>query len=108
MRKDEVLKLIEAGFTKDEILAMEEDPDLTPEEPAEEEEAAEDPAPAAEHFESPEKMYQTMMEQLKETLNAGLKGIQAANIRGADQPEVKQDTPEDMIARVIAPTVKKK
>lgn len=108
MRKDEVLKLIDAGFTREEILALEEDADLIPEETAEEEVPAEEPAPAADHFESPESMYQQMMQQLQETLNAGLKGIQTANIRGADQPEVKQDTPEDMIARIIAPTVKAK
>ena len=98
MKYTEVLALINAGYTKAEIEAM------TAPEPQQ-------IAPAPEP-EAPEPQENSMLAMLQEMIQQNqnmLQAMQAANIRAARQPEQEPEaTPEDLIAKIIAPTPQKK
>ena len=114
MKFDEVMMLIKAGYTKNEIqdLLKEQAPAPTPAPAPEPEPTPEpEPAPAPEPKEpSPTlengqpmdqilQMLQGMIQQNQQTLQA----MQAANIQAARMPEQTKETPEDLIAKIIAP-----
>ena len=103
MKYTEVLALINAGYTKAEIDAM-----TAPEpQPITPEPEAPAPEPAA-----PEPQENSMLAMLQEMIQQNqnmLQAMQAANIRAARQPEQEPEaTPEDLIAKIIAPTPQKK
>ena len=91
---DDILKLVNAGFTKAEIMqlnaapagdpapAPEDDPALAP---------ASDPAPA------PEDMTQKLLNGITGQLQALTSAVQANNIRGANAPANAPETTEDII-----------
>ena len=105
MKYTEVLALINAGYTKAEIEAM------TAPEPQQIAPAPEPEAPAPEP-EAPEPQENSMLAMLQEMIQQNqnmLQAMQAANIRAARQPEQEPEaTPEDLIAKIIAPTPQKK
>ena len=106
MKFDDVMMLIKAGYTKEEIQAMEH-PEPAPEEPAqapepEPEAPAPEPAPTLENGQPMDQilqMLQGMIQQNQQTLQA----MQAANIQAARMPAETKETPEDLIAKIIAP-----
>lgn len=108
MKFDEVMMLIKAGYTKEEIQAMEH-PEPTPEpapepiaEPAPEPKEPAEPVPTLENGQPMDQilqMLQGMIQQNQQTLQA----MQAANIQAARMPEDTKETPEDLIAKIIAP-----
>ena len=113
MKSNDVLTLLKAGYTKEEIQAMDQeqapvrpedvsDPDVDPVE----NNAPEDVKSNKEM--TPEDMYSQMLQKMQDMLNDGLANIQKANIAAAEMPEVHEQTPEDLIAKIIAPEVKKK
>lgn len=109
MKFDDVMMLIKAGYTKNEIQdllkepAPEPAPEPTPEpEPAPEPEPTPEPVPTLENGQPMDKilqMLQGMIQQNQQTLQA----MQAANIQAARMPEDTKETPEDLIAKIIAP-----
>ena len=127
MKYTEVLALINAGYTKAEIEAM------TAPEP---QQIAPEPEPAFENcvnlagdktepaFENcvnlagdktepePNQQENSMLTMLQEMIQQNqnmLQAMQAANIRAARQPEQEPEaSPEDLIAKIIAPTPQKK
>ena len=107
MKIDEVMMLIKAGYTKEEIQAMEAPapaPEPTPEPtpaPAPEPTAEPAPEPAAEPAPM-DQMMQTLQNMIRQNQQM-LEAMQAANVQAARMPEEKKETPEDLIAKIIAP-----
>ena len=86
MKYTEIIKLLDAGYTRDEILAMKDEP--TPE-----------PTP------EPNGM-SDLVKEMRDAFSEMRKEFTAMNIMSSRQPEEK--TPEDIIANIINPTRKKK
>ena len=109
MTKEDVLKLVNAGFSKDEIIALvgpsvpdpkpEPAPSPTPEpEPTPAPEPAPQPAPAPEQADAIAALTQQV---------ANLTAlVQKSNMLRMEQPEVKPESAEDIIANIIYPTYK--
>lgn len=114
MKSSDVLILLKAGYTKEEIQAMDQEQvpvipaDVSdPEDvPVENNNAPEDVKSNKEM--TPEDMYTQMLKKMQDMLSDGLANIQKANIAAAAMPEVHEQTPEDLIAKIIAPDVKKR
>ena len=92
MKYTEIIKLLDAGYTRDEILAMKDEP--TPEEPKPEE-----PKPE-------ENGMSDLVKEMRDAFSEMRKEFTAFNIMSSRQPEEK--TPEDIIANIINPTRNKK
>ena len=87
MQYTEIIKLLDAGYTRDEILAMKDEP--KPEEPKPEENGMSE-----------------LVKEMRDAFSEMRKEFTAFNIMSSRQPEEK--TPEDIIANIINPTRKKK
>ena len=100
MNIDSILKLVEAGFSKEEITAMtqttqaQEEPkqDEPKTEPVKEETTKEEPAQ--------DKRY----EELLSAMNRLTGAIQAGNILNSNNKEVKEPSAEDILAEVLSPS----
>ena len=104
MKFEDVKMLIEAGFTKNEIqdLLKEPAPEPAPEPKEPAPEPAPEPVPTLENGQPMDQilqMLQGMIQQNQQTLQA----MQAANIQAARMPTDTKETPEDLIAKIIAP-----
>ena len=99
MKYDEIIKLLDAGYTREEILSMNEE--STPE-PAPEP----SPEPAPEPSGSNENEMSDLVKEMRDAFSEMKKEFIAFNIMSSRQPEEK--TPEDIIANIINPTRKKK
>lgn len=109
MNLNDIKMLIQAGYTKEEIQALEEpaqsavtEPFTAPEpSPAAPEEitAAEAPVPEEKPMDQTLLMLQQMIQQNQQMLQA----MQAANVQAARMPADTKETPEDLIAKIIAP-----
>ena len=114
MTIDEILKLGEMGYTKEDIEDMEKKPKVDPEpefekealkrEELEKSEAAKEPEPVKEPAADPTKDLLKFMAGEFEKLN---KSIQDANILGSNINIPKEKTAEDVLAELIAPPKKK-
>ena len=87
LNTETVLKLIEKGFTHDEIMAMENPPTEPPKE-----------EPKTEP-----KQDVTGQQILEAILSLG-KQVQATQMQGARLPELKDLTADDVVAQMIRPT----
>lgn len=99
MKYDEIIKLLDAGYSREEIMSMNEEP--TPEpapEPA--------PEPTPEPSGSNENEMSDLVKEMRDAFSEMKKEFIAFNIMSSRQPEEK--TPEDIIANIINPTRKKK
>ena len=99
MKYDEIIKLLDAGYTREEIMSMNEEP--TPE-PAPEP----TPEPTPEPSGSNENEMSDLVKEMRDAFSEMKKEFIAFNIMSSRQPEEK--TPEDIIANIINPTRKKK
>ena len=93
---DDILKLVNAGFTKAEIMQLGAAPASDPAPAPEGDPApapAGDPAPAP----APEDMTQKMLNGITGQLQALTSAVQANNIRGANAPATAPETTEDII-----------
>lgn len=108
MKLEHVLELVKAGFDKDEIMKMvDSGEEVTPEEPKPEEnpEEAEDKPeeptePKPEPKQDPYAAYVQAMQKTMDEMRETLKKIQAANVRGTELPENK-DEPADILGKAI-------
>lgn len=96
MQYTEIIKLLDAGYTRDEILAMKDEP--TPE-PTPEPTLEPTPEPA-------ENGMSDLVKEMRDAFSEMRKEFTAFNIMSSRQPEEK--TPEDIMATIINPTRKKK
>ena len=95
MNIDSILKLVEAGFSKEEITAMTQTAQAQEEpktEPVKEEPVKEEPAQ--------DKRY----EELLSAMNRLTGAIQAGNILNSNNKEVKEPSAEDILAEVLSPS----
>ena len=102
MQYTEIIKLLDAGFSREEILAMKDEPkpkEPKPEEPKPEEPKPEEPKPE-------ETGMSDLVKEMRDAFSEMRKEFTAFNIMSSRQPEEK--TPEDIIANIINPTRKKK
>ncbi len=99
MKYEEIIKLLDAGYSREEILAMKEDPAPAPEpEP--------DPAPAPEP-EPVSEITNEIMEEVKGMFTEMKKELTAMNIMNSRQDGDDIKTGEDVLANIINPTMKK-
>ena len=92
MQYTEIIRLLDAGFSREEIMEMGAEP--KPEEPKPEE-----PKPG-------ENGMSDLVKEMREAFTEMRKEFTAMNIMASRQPEEK--TPEDIIANIINPTRTKK
>ena len=114
MTYSELMKLVNAGFTKQEILAITgqlnaepaKAPDPVPEpEPAK----APDPVPEPEPAKAPDPVpdaTQSALDQLTAQVTKLTTLVQRSNILNSEQPVLKQQTAEDIVASIIFPSYK--
>lgn len=110
MKATEILQLINAGYTKAEIDAMELPetaavPDPVPEPVPEAEPApvTEAPKPEPEKPNPVNPEIQALTKQINDLVSA----IQKINLLNTNQPEAPRESAEDILANIIAPTHKR-
>ena len=95
MKYDEIIKLLDAGYTRDEILTMQTE--------TSEETPPEEVAPT----ETPETAFTEMLAEMREALADMRKEFTAFNIMQSSRPVDEKRTSEDIIANIINPSIKK-
>ena len=106
MELDKIFKLIEAGYTKEDIQALEAPAaDPEPEKEAEAPEAKE--APAAKEEPAPVPAAASGNDQVLQALNRLTEAIMKKNLNVTTAETTQQD-PKDILAKVIAPPKKEK
>lgn len=113
MELNELFKLIDAGFSKDEIMKLVSKPEPAEPEPAKPTPAVTSPEPAPAEQATPftdqtgtgSGVIKDLVDQLK-TFNANIQGM---NVLNANMGEpAKETTMEDLIANIIMPPVNNK
>ena len=97
MKYDEIIKLLDAGYSREEILAMKDDETKAPEKA---------PDPEKVETKTPETGMSELVKEMRDAFAEMKKEFTAFNIMSSRQPEEK--TPEDIIANIINPTRTKK
>lgn len=118
MKIDEVLKLIDAGFTGEEIRQMEAAGGFSHESGPVDPEPAQEPAPepAPEPAQDTNRMngadlaksFDDAINRMNSVFDEKIKQIQTANQQAARQPEDKPRTVDDIIGDIIKPTMGKR
>ena len=112
MKSDEILKLLDAGFTKEEILKI--DGVITDEKKADPEpEKKADPEPEPEKKADPEPepqdtKQQDMLQFIAEQFEKMTKSIQESNIINSDNKKIENKSAEQTLADIIAPPERKR
>ena len=97
MTKEELLMLVKAGYTKEEIKALTEEPAEPQKEPAEEPKPTEPQTELAEL----KKQFAVMSAELGNIV----KGLQKANIANARQNEPSTTTVDDILKEMLNPSI---
>ena len=98
MKYEDIIKLLDAGYSRDEILAMKEEP--APADPAPADPAPADPAPADP---APADPAADVMKEMKEMFAEMKKELTAMNIMNSRQNSDDVKTGEDILASIINP-----
>lgn len=98
MKYEEIIKLLDAGYSRNEILKMEETP---------EEKKPEEKASVEKQFEEQPDPISGVMEEVKGMFAEMKKELTAMNILNSRQPADSEKTSEDIIASIINPTKQK-
>lgn len=112
MKSDEILKLLDAGFTKEEILRI--DGVITDEKKADPEpEKKADPEPEPEKKTDPEPeqqdtKQQDMLQFIADQFEKMTKSIQESNILISDNKKIDNKSAEQTLADIIAPPERKR
>ena len=108
MKPEDILKLVNAGFSKSEIMAICGQP-IQEAAPAPEPE----PAPAPDPVPDPEPQQapapdpaSEAIEKLTQQVSNLTNLVQKSNLLRSEQPAIKEIKPEDIIASIIYPTFK--
>lgn len=96
MKYEEIMKLLDAGYSRDEILKMESE---TPEERP-------DPTGDA-STKTPEEEFSAMVQEMRDAFAEMRKEFTAFNIMSSKQPPEQEKTGEEIIASIINPSMRK-
>lgn len=88
MKYEEIIKLLDAGYTREEILNMKETPA---------------PEPAPEPTPEPVSEVSEVLKEMREAFNDMKKELTAFNIMNSNLPADSEKTSEDIIANIINP-----
>ena len=99
MNYTDIIKLLEAGYTREEILEMKD-------EPAKDEPAKDEPAEDKQEPETPDIM-ESVMTEVKDMFAEMKKELTAMNILNSRQEGEDSRSSEDILASIINPTKKK-
>ena len=102
MQYTEIIKLLDAGYSREEILAMKDEPKT--EETNNNSENNQDPDEKMKN--NSDLGMSDLVKEMRDAFSEMRKEFTAFNIMSSRQPEEK--TPEDIIANIINPTRKKK
>lgn len=94
MNYSEIIKLLDAGYSRDEILKMQEDPQQDPE--PKQEEPQQDPEPQQDQTAA-------IMQEVKDMFAAMKKEFTAMNIMNSQQQSENVNTGDDAVAKIINP-----
>lgn len=110
MKTEQIIKLAEAGFTREEILAMAKADMAQAAKPAE----APKEEPKAEPVEAPAERpaanvpsQEDLMRPFTEALESLKETIRVSNINRDSMPEAPEAKAEDILATILAPNIKK-
>ena len=103
MKYEEIIKLLDAGYTRDEILKMDE-PDPKPADPKPDDPKPDDPKPDDPKPDTND-ILKGFADEVRDAIKDLTKEITAANILGSRQPAEPDD--EDIIAKIINPKIDK-
>lgn len=98
MKYEEIIKLLDAGYSREEILKMGEAP---------EEKKPEEKAPEEKQSDEQPDLMSGVMEEVKGMFAEMKKELTAMNIMNSRQPADSEKTSEDIIASIINPTKQK-
>ena len=103
MKYDEIIKLLDAGYTREEILNMQDAQaaDAQDKAPAD----AQDKAPADDEQNAPVRM-DVIMSEVKDMFAEMKKELTAMNILNSRQSAETERTSDDILASIINPTTK--
>ena len=115
MTIDQIMKLLDAGYTKEEIATLTSDPEPAPEvkpEPATEPEVKTDPEPVPPAPEPEPAADQTgaRLDALEKSIASLIKTIQVSNVNNKNIQTLPNDSTkivDDAMASIIRPTIKK-
>lgn len=96
MDYNEIIKLLDAGFSREEIMEMKAQPPAEP-----------DPEPTPEPEPEPNSAINEMLGEMRSAFEEMRKEFTAFNIMNSNQPADEKRSSEDIIANIINPTVKK-
>ena len=99
MKYDEIIKLLDAGYTRDEIMEMKDDETETPDSDKKKTDDSDVDTKTPEETEM-----SGLVKEMRDAFAEMRKEFTAFNIMASRQPEEK--TPEDIIANIINPTRK--
>ena len=100
MKYDEIIKLLDAGYSREEILAMKDEPESM----NNNSEIETDPGENVNN--NSDSGMSDLVKEMRDAFSEMRKEFTAMNIMASRQPEEK--TPEDIIANIINPSRKKK
>lgn len=115
MTVNEIMRLLDAGYTKEEISVLTSDPEPVPEvkpepEPAPEEKPEPEPAPEVKP-EPAEDQTGARLDALEKSIANLIKTIQVSNVNNKHVPTLPDDSTkivDDAMASIIRPTINKK
>lgn len=96
MKYDEIIKLLDAGYTREDILKMEDPAPAADPAPAGDPAPAEDPAPVS---------MDAVMKEVKDMFAEMKKELTAMNIMASRQPADQERSSEDILASIINPNI---
>lgn len=100
MKYDEIIKLLDSGYSREEIMAMNEEPEET------NNNSNSNPDPDEKVNNNSDSGMSELVKEMRDAFTEMKKEFTAFNIMSSRQPEEK--TPEDIIANIINPTRTKK
>ena len=100
MKYEEIIKLLDAGYTREEILEMKEEPENM------NNNSDNETDPGEKMNNNSDSDMSDLVKEMRDAFSEMRKEFTAMNIMASRQPEEK--TPEDIIANIINPTRKKK
>ena len=107
MKYDEIIKLLNAGYSREEIMAMKDEPEEKKSEEKKSEEKKSEEKKSEETSGTNENSGMSdLVKEMRDAFSEMRKEFTAMNIMASRQPEEK--TPDDIIANIINPTRKKK